>query len=161
MKCEKQRHQGEENSSNVKRGTGVSRPHTPGCWGSRSKRGCDQPGGSARPGPLSLPHSGDSPAGALSSPGPGQQLLIMPPIHSFTHSFVPLTNHVSSTEGLSALMNVYPGNYSASRDPGREDPLAQPASPFLPAPPRPGHKATLRTPTGGGQPHPGTDHTVS
>ena len=85
----------------------------------------------------------------------------MPPIHSFTHSFIPLTDHVSSTEELSALINVYPGNYSASRDPGREDPLAQPASPFLSAPPRPGHKATLWTPTGGGQPHPGTDHTVS
>lgn len=36
MKCEKQRHQGEENGSKLKRGTSVFSPHTPGCWGGRA-----------------------------------------------------------------------------------------------------------------------------
>lgn len=53
MKCEKQRHQGEENSSKPKRGTSVFSPHTPGCWGKR-RRGCTC--GAARGhGPPALP----------------------------------------------------------------------------------------------------------
>lgn len=54
--------------------------------------------------------------------------------HSFSHSFVPLTYHMSSTEELCALINVYPGNYGASRDPGRGGPLAQHASLRLDSP---------------------------
>ena len=96
MKCEKQRHQGEENSSNPKRGTSVFRPHTPGCWGNRSRRGCfprlrAQPEGqSPARAPQPSPQQGQS--------GRGPQLIWAGAAasnhapHSFVHSFIHSTH---------------------------------------------------------------------
>lgn len=71
MKYEKQRHQGEENSSKPKRGSSVFSSHTPGCWGKRHRRErlawgpwSEPPGppiaGTVQPGPLAHPGLGSS-----------------------------------------------------------------------------------------------------
>lgn len=97
MKCEKQRHQGEENSSKPKRGTSVFSPHTPGCWGER-RRGCTC--GAARgQGPPALPKQGRPNQGPwlIWAWGAASDHAL---IHSFIHSFLPLTYQLPSKDQL-------------------------------------------------------------
>lgn len=94
MKCEKQRHQGEENSSKLKRENQPFQPIHTWCWRTRARGAAPQaprtlPEGwpMARVPSLSAP-SRDSPAGPKASD------------RAFIHSFIPLPYPVPSTGQL-------------------------------------------------------------